>query len=558
MLKLSPWAGVALLLLAFAAAAFPQTVGTPPTRAEIHGVVAEAATGAPVPGATVDLDFYGPTQPNLMPSPPKSTESTEADAAGVFSFNLETTGYYGIRVSKEGYRGLGKTAGGLPSERYLTLTDKAPSVQTTLYLSKPGSLAGRLVDGETGKPLAGVRVSVFGSAGRTDKDGEFSVKGLAPGEYVAAIGPQAVSKDRVRASFTEDDFKAVDEDFEQTFWPGGHGRESALPVLLGPGADRHIGELKLSKIPYYRVLLRMPPASCGPENDLNITEFIQLPGGGWTFQPLSSAACAKGILVTGFAPGAHRLILSVSNPDPDDALTGSVPFTITDRNVELTVSLSRGVELNGAFVAADGAKPPDFTKLRLMARPIGADGSMRQGPPTAPDDDGKFRLSGVLSVDSVLMIRGAGPSHYVKEIRYNGALVANDTLPLGLPSAAHDVTVVLDDKPASVTGVVMSGDKPVDKPAVILKKWPPAGGGLLEVGVLAARGDAQGRFQLSGIPPGQYRALALRSATVTKYLNSPGDRGQEAVLFGAMEGSKIIELGPNARVTVTLEAFEPK
>jgi hypothetical protein len=63
-----------------------------------------------------------------------------------------------------------------------------------------GAVSGRVVDQETGEPVAGVLVRVGERAVVTDGRGRWAVGGLAPGAYAAEIDPVSVGVDRVVVS----------------------------------------------------------------------------------------------------------------------------------------------------------------------------------------------------------------------------------------------------------------------------------------------------------------------------------------------------------------------
>jgi hypothetical protein len=145
-------------------------------------------------------------------------------------------------------------------------------------------------------------------------------------------------------------------------------------------------------------------------------------------------------------------------------------------------------------------------------------------------------------------VSGIKAGNYVKEIRYNG-MATDGLIPLEKSSLTHSLTIILDDKPAALGGAVMDGDKPVNKPFVVLKKWPPPAGLIFNVGTLTATGDNKGKFRFSDLPPGEYRMVALQS--MDEYI----DRGPD-VLERAMAAASKIELGPRASQNVTLELIK--
>ena len=112
---------------------------------------------------------------------------------------------------------------------------------------------------------------------------------------------------------------------------------------------------------------------------------------------------------------------------------------------------------------------------------------------------------------------------------------------------AHKLTVVIDDKPGAIAGAVMSGGKPVSRPFVIARKWPPQA---IQTpsGMAAAKGDEAGQFRIGGLVPGDYHVIALRSL-------DPGTASQ-AALERALAAAQKIEVGPGNVRNVTLEVTE--
>jgi len=168
---------------------------------------------------------------------------------------------------------------------------------------------------------------------------------------------------------------------------------------------------------------------------------------------------------------------------------------------------------------------------------------MEAAMPTAPKPDGQFRIEGVRLVDQTVYIFGIGPANYVKEIRYNGAAVVGDIVAIQSGAMAHKLTIVIDDKPSAIIGAVMSGDKPVSRPFVIARKWPPSNSQSLS-GWANARGDEAGQFRIAGLAPGVYHAIAVRSVDMAT---------SNAAVERALIAAKKIEVGPNGVQNVTLE-----
>src|SRR5664280_70127 len=377
---MSTWQQVAwtTFLSAFLAVGFsaPQNAGSPPPqRAGIRGVVLEPGTNQPVVDAEIELSVQtpGPVRINGGWKADPSRKS-RTDFSGAFRVPLDKPGPYRVEAKKAGYSA---PAAGEPNFREVTLTKENPMAEVKMYLAQPGRITGLVVDEETGKPIASlylraVRVNAMlgrfelgGTGVATNGEGEFIVSGLAPGEYAVEIQAQAAQEKRLLTQLPGNDATATDRDYEHTYWPGGHGADAALPVTVPSGATVHIGKLPVRKVPYYRVHVRIPVPGCEAGENLHVGESIQNGLGGATIHPLASAPCGKDLFVTGFSPGNYRLTLSMEGRAPENLATASIPFSVVDRNFEVTAPLTRGVAIDGIFLAEDGTNLPDLTKTRI-------------------------------------------------------------------------------------------------------------------------------------------------------------------------------------------------
>jgi hypothetical protein len=247
--------------------------------------------------------------------------------------------------------------------------------------------------------------------------------------------------------------------------------------------------------------------------------------------------------VIGFAPGTYHLIVSITGRTGESRGRAIVPFSILDKNIEISAPITPGVDVDGVLLAAEGAKLPDPTKATIYLR---AADSVGGNQPVSPAPDGKFRIEHVQLADQMVLISGLGPGNYVKEIRYNGVKVGADVVTLESGDATRTLTIVIDDKPGAITGAVMSGDKPVSRPLVMARKWPRSDGSS-RFGSANARGDDAGRFRLGGLAPGEYRVIALHSVDPLT---------SNAALEAAFSAAKNIEIGPNGLLTLTLEVTD--
>jgi hypothetical protein len=267
---------------------------------------------------------------------------------------------------------------------------------------------------------------------------------------------------------------------------------------------------------------------------------------GATMHPLAQAPCGKDLLVSGFSPGNYRLLLGIDDRTRENRGTASVAFSIIKENLEITAPLTPGVTVDAAFVPAEGAKPPDFAKLKISLNSVDHVGFPADPMNVPADADGKVRLEYVRALGHRVFLSGLGPGSYVKEMRYNGIPVSGDIVPLDIAASTHSLVIVIDDKPGAILGAVTSRDKPVPQAFVIARKWPPNGGQNM-FDWARARGDDNGNFQMTGLGPGEYRIIALRSMTPDITF---------ATVEQALAAGKKVEIGHGGFQNMKLELTE--
>jgi hypothetical protein len=338
----------------------------------------------------------------------------------------------------------------------------------------------------------------------------------------------------------------MDLDYEQSYWPGGGGLDTALPIAVGSGAVVEVGRLALRRVPYYSVRVSFPAGGCEPGERASVGFTV---GRGFHFG-LGRIPCNKDFLVRGFAPGSHKMEVVVERPR-ESRVGGLVAFDILDQNLNVSIPLVRGVTIDGRVVPVEGASKPALDKMRISTVPLAGARYADEAFATL-DDQGKFRFVNARSPEYKLRISGVPRSHYIKEVRYNGIAVRGNPQERRMlldPSAmGHSLEIVVDDKPASLIGSVTDRDRAVREPHVVLIPWPLSSPEALWP-VLEATGDEDGKFQFRGLAPGEYRILAVSPAAQEK-LSEPN------ILNRLLVNAKAITLGASAFQTVPLELTE--
>ena len=236
-----------LILILFAVAALAQDAAPSPGADEnkytLTGTVVNAATGAPVPRALVQIYVNGQKQ-------------VLTDSEGRFTFSALPEGQTGITVQKPGYfqEGTSPFGGGWPPPATVVMAaDAAPAV---VKLVPESVIAGRILS--NGRPVEDVPVRVIASQvteGRkewtvhgnasTDEDGQFRVANLPAGDYYLDVGPRWLPGG-------VGVLKGHEAGYARMFYPSEPGTDSATPLTIGIGQRSEI-ELSLELEPWYRI-----------------------------------------------------------------------------------------------------------------------------------------------------------------------------------------------------------------------------------------------------------------------------------------------------------------
>jgi len=188
-----------------------------PANCQISGLVVDAGTGKPMPGAQV-MVFSPPSGSigGVMPVVVPTSPCVRCNPLGVLRYRLQTdaTGHFDVRKMEPGSYVVSAVADGYAEQVFKVHEQYMP---TDAFRLRPGQerddilirlprasvLAGRVID-EHGEPVPGslVQVLQYGPAGAlqkmllpvtgitTDDRGEYRVFGLLPGRYYLVAGYQ--------------------------------------------------------------------------------------------------------------------------------------------------------------------------------------------------------------------------------------------------------------------------------------------------------------------------------------------------------------------------------
>jgi len=215
-------------------------------------------------------------------------------------------------------------------------------------------------------------------------------------------------------------------------------------------------------------------------------------------------------VVSGLTPG--RYMLQVRGP-MGDGESAYADITVSgDDIIGLRLVASKPSVVSGRVIvdpAAAKALRPSTLRLGLQA--VQMDMMMMMGgtPPGSVNDDltfeikaqpGKFRIS----------LFGQMPGWSIRSVRYRGADITDSGMEFQPNEDIADVEVELTNRVTDVSGLVTNtkGEKVKDYSVVVFPqdrdKWTPNSRYMR-----TARADQDGRYKVTGLPPGEYRVIAL-------------------------------------------------
>ena len=526
---------------------------------EIRGTVSEPGVGG-IAGIALHVSRDTQTDPRLLgtdaevaPLPIQVT----TDTLGAFRISLDRPGVYYVApdLNNGTYYPLFMASG---IDGRFTLDAANPRAEVQFSVARSGQITGLVRDEETRQPIAEYPVVLYirerlmqrysvamfiEEPVLTDRDGRFTMAQLRPGEYVVGtrLPPE---KQNQSADAPGPKLDALDSAYAETFWPGGASDpDAALPVRLTSGGIVDMGDVLLHKVPLYKIGISIPQGECPPGESIRVT--LLQSGAPGPIRPPSVLPCGGAGVMSGLAPGSYILYAVTDwQEEPkriDRAVWAIAPFTIKDKDEDVTLVLRHGTLLEGHITVPEGTRAPDLHPF-IEALPADWISLGRPGLEQFVEwtSNATFRMA-VRSIPHVLDVTPAG--WYVKEIRYNGAPVRNRTIPAGPEAAVQTIEIVMDNKVAQVSGTVLFETKPAGRVLVLFGKATPDS---VErsPGVLGLPVEEHGQFSFQNVTPGDY---LIKAVVYDRSLSLAPD-----VMERMLAGGEKITLAPGAPQNMTI------
>jgi len=507
------------------------------------------------------------------------------DDDGRFTFENLPPGRYSFVVEKPGYVKTfhgSKSPGGTQGTPVAVLAGQ-PAPTITIRVPRGAVIAGTVRD-QLGIPVSTAQVSVkqvVTVSGRrrladvpglrvptaaTDDQGRYRIYGLPPGDYVVLCSVPGINYSDVLETNSAD-VDAVLRELRagrsaaptsaaaprEVSMSGGYlpgvpdpDRAQIIAVAIGEeraGADILIGPLRALSVsgtslgpggaPMRNIMIAIVNTATGSRI-----------GSGGVIMPAPDGR----FVLSALPPGRYTLMGRAAENDAGE--TSDMPyfaeteFVLTDQNISgVVMQFERGVTVTGRIVPPIGAVATDVANVRLAAMPVDSYASLVPA-----------RVIATTRRDGTFVFDGVGPGKW----RVTGAslpagwtlrsavLGGRDTLDLpfevrlGQPIAS--LTVTMTNQPTEITGTVLdAAGRPTSEYSMLAfstdrTHWTTSPRRLSG----AARLSSDGRYRISGLPPGEYYLAVITDA-------SPGELDDPSFLESLIPKAVKVVLGEGER-----------
>ena len=472
----------------------------------LRGTVVNSLSAEPIRGALVQIYFHG--QSSLLTGPD-----------GKFQFDGLPAGQSTITVRKPGFFSEDDFE---PNARGQGLATTGPnSSPVVLKLVPEGVIYGRISE-EDGEPIEGLPVALLVQSlqsGRktwqqrpgavTDEDGNFRFAELPPGNYFLSAGPS-----RNPLTFPAKLSQPGAQGIPLVYYPVGSEFAAAAPISITPGKKAEIN-LTLSPQPFYRVSGTISGYAPNQQVVLQLRNSAGIP-----LAYNSRFDSASGTFRILWVP-AGAYTLQADAPDGHGhSLTATVPLTVTADlsglplillpTVTIPIRMSVITSRTGAerFWEQENYFP---AYVQLVAHNAGLFerryGSQQVGEKGATS----------------LEVQNIAPGNYSVEVNPNGPLYVQSAmsgttnllesdLSVAPGTSPQPIEIMLRDDVASLSGNVSLDSQPLSATILAFSEHASAPPRIQPT-------DLGGGFQLSFLPPGAYKILAVDHPDRLEYAN---------------------------------------
>jgi carboxypeptidase family protein len=447
----------------------------------VEGTVTNASSSAPIAGVIVRIQRSG-----------KPEKEAATDSQGAYRMDGLQPGDYTIEFSKPGFRQHGRWE---PTRQRFQIAAASVTVRLDASLVPLAKLSGRVLDSGR-RPVSHANVQLLaagsfsGQIETSDDNGDFLFTNIDPGTYVLS----ARAPNDARAPPAEGDQKLG---WVRTWYPSVTDSAGAARIAIAAGADLDGENIELRALPAHSLRGQVLDAHGEPASHVSVKvastdelivkeaeretftakdgsfEFPNLYDGTWR---LKAAAQSEGAAVLATARQ------EIAGRDIDRLELRLVPpFTVPGRVV---------------FDAPPGGPQP--RPVVVVFAPAGGGDHVPQG---AANPDGSLVVANVTSDSYRITPIGAGEPYYLASIQVGSREVMGEEIEF-MPGSPP-ITITYKSDGGSVQGTVedCNGASVTLAPQQANLQW-------LQL-IRGAACDANGRFRIANIRPGEYYAYAF-------------------------------------------------
>ena len=199
-----------------------------------------------------------------------------------------------------------------------------------------------------------------------------------------------------------------------------------------------------------------------------------------------------------------RYTLRARGADSDQPQYAQQTLTVGGGDVaNVTVALAPGASITGTIAFEAAQQPPELTQVRVTAQAADP-GELGINAGARTDKDGRFTIDGVPAGAHFIRANGAR-GWTLKSVTIGGRETIDTPLDLRSGQTLADVHLVFTDKLTQISGTVTSGQGTAVTDYTVLafptdsRLWRPQ-----SRHIMTARPDQNGKYQIKGLPPGEY------------------------------------------------------
>jgi hypothetical protein len=494
----------------------PNAADLPPGTATLRGHVYAADNGQPLRKAQVRLTQQLDSQAGQMVMMmPRESRLATTDAQGAYEFKELRAGRYVLTANKGSFVSLsyGQTRPTEPGKPIQVL-DNQTIERVDFSLPHGGVITGRILD-EFGEPLSDVmvapqrfqyvqgqrRLTPAGRSAFSNDLGEFRIFGVAPGQYYL----QATWRNTNPTGFGGTDDK---NSYAPLYFPGTLEIAQAQRLTISVGSE--ISDVVMTMRPIKAASVTGTIVDSRGQPMVGMLMVGQPDGPGGFFATGAPVRPDGTFQLNGLAPGDYVITAQQMGGNPQEAETATTKITVAGEDISgVQLVAAKPLSTRGRVIVDPGAAASLPPRLALQASsPQQMMPMMGARLPAMVQDDMTFELKTAPGVYR-LNLAGAPQGWTIRSVRRG----ATDVTDSGFEVKSGDDTVLeveLTNKLTTISGLVTNarGETVKDYTAIVFaqdaERWKGNSRHLS-----TGRPDQDGRFSITGLPPGEYYIIAL-------------------------------------------------